>query len=1129
MTPTAAPPPDEPLRLASLRDLLVLDTPPEPLFDAITQMAARHCGTDIALISLIDANRQWFKACVGLPGVTETDRSIAFCAHAILQEGLMEVPDALDDPRFSDNPLVTDEPHIRFYAGAPLMLRNGACIGTLCVIDRQPRQLSPEQRDMLQQLANTAAEALQLRAHLLHENEGARHEFERALTEREARYRAIVEDQTELISLAHPDGTLTFVNTAYARWFGSTPERLIGKNFLLHVPPEERELVRAHLQRVLKSDGPLSSENAMMRPDGQRRWMTWTNRCVRNEQGDIIGVHSVGRDSTEAKRVEESLRRSEARLRSMYEATPAMLQSLDAQGRLISVSDTWLRKLGHARAAVIGRPFTDFMPITSERMFLDVLMPRLRDTGTGIGELQLRRADGQVIDISISSILERDINGEAWRAVSVLEDVTEQHRIQTELKANQERLAMATQANGIGIWELDAITQRLTWNPMMFEIYGVSRDEFQGQLQDWVSRVHPDDRDMALEAFRAALAGERLLDMDFRVCLPDGRVRSVMARATVFCDAQGQMQRILGVNYDITERKLMERELAEKHELLRVTLHSIGDAVITTDAHGRVQWLNPVAERMTGWHTEAARGQPLEHIFQIVNEHTREPEPSPVLRCLTDPDYSGQIDQTLLISRDGQEYGIEDSAAPIRDDAGQVLGVVLVFHDVTEQRRMGHEMRFRASHDELTGLINRTEFERALSEALNQAHQQDQHHALMYIDLDQFKLVNDACGHAVGDQLLCQVTQLLQTCVRNSDTLARLGGDEFGVILTRCTVEQAMRVAQSICDQMEEFRFTHEGRRFRVGASIGLVPLDKRWHTSDAVMQAADSACYAAKEAGRNRMHAWFDTDEALQARRGEMQWANRLEQALDEDRFVLFAQRIAPVKSTRQGLHCEVLIRLRDDEGRLIPPGAFLPAAERFHLAPRIDRWVVRHTLAALSAHADDLAAVDTIAINLSGQSVTDPSFQQHLSELLDQTRIDIRKLCLEITETAAITKLQDAADFIAAVRERGVRVALDDFGAGAASFGYLKALPVDYLKIDGQFIKNLVHDALDQATVRCFSEVARVLGLKTIAEFVEDEPTLWALRSLGVDHAQGYLVHKPEPLEQVLRSALILSSTST
>ena len=444
--------------------------------------------------------------------------------------------------------------------------------------------------------------------------------------------------------------------------------------------------------------------------------------------------------------------------------------------------------------------------------------------------------------------------------------------------------------------------------------------------------------------------------------------------------------------------------------------------------------------------------------------------------------------------------------------------MVLVFHDVTEQRRMGHEMSFRATHDELTGLVNRSEFETRLLRALHDSQQRDSAHALMYIDLDQFKLVNDACGHAVGDQLLRQVTELLNGCVRSRDTLARLGGDEFGVILEHCDVEQAERVAQKICDQMEEFRFVHDGRRFRIGTSIGLVPLDKRWSHGDAIMQAADTSCYAAKEAGRNRVHVWFDTDLTMHTRKGEMQWATRLEQALDEDRFLLYGQRIVPIRPTGEGLRCEVLIRLQDHDGSIIPPGAFLPAAERFQLASRIDRWVVRQVFALLASGDPALDAVHTLAVNLSGQSISDPAFQRYLLELIDSQPVDLGKLCFEITETAAITKLAEAGSFIQGMRRLGMRLALDDFGSGSSSFGYLKALQVDYLKIDGQFIKDVVHDPLDRAAVRCFCDVARVMGLKTVGEFVEDDPILQELLELGVDYAQGYLIHRPEPLGRLL-----------
>ena len=695
-----------------------------------------------------------------------------------------------------------------------------------------------------------------------------------------------------------------------------------------------------------------------------------------------------------------------------------------------------------------------------------------------------------------------------------------QDDVHAALHANQERLALATEVNEIGIWELSLTDGRLTWSDMMFRIFGLPPAQFTGRIEDWVRCIHPEDLDYTHRELMAAIKGHKPMDFDFRVRHPDGRVRYVYARATVFRDERGVATRVLGANYDVTERKLMERELAEKHELLRVTLHSIGDAVITTDAHGRVQWLNPVAERMTGWPTEAARDKPLAQVFHIVNENTREPEQSPVDRCLAEDIHIGEIDHTLLISRDGTEYGIQDSAAPIRDEDGKVLGIVLIFHDVTEQRRMGHEMSFRATHDELTGLYNRAEFDKRLGRVLAEAQQDGGTHALMYIDLDQFKLVNDACGHAVGDQLLCKVTAMLQGCVRSRDIVARLGGDEFGVILERCTVDQAHRVAQQICDQMEDFRFVHEERRFRIGTSIGLVPLDKRWNNTQAMMQAADSACYAAKEAGRNRVHAWYDTDQAMRSRRGEMQWASRLEQALDEDLFVLHAQRIVPLKKTSGDLHIEILLRLPDVAGIMMPPAAFLPAAERFHMSTRIDRWVLQQVLDWLARQEGrQLARIGTLSVNVSSHAICDPDFQRFAQDAMVASGVDPRKLCLEITEAATVTNLADASGFVGAMRERGVRIALDDFGAGASSFNYLKTLPVDYLKIDGQFIRDLAGSAIDQATLRCFCEVARILGIRTIAESVESAQVLDKLHQLGVDFAQGFLLHEPQPLSALMQ----------
>jgi diguanylate cyclase (GGDEF)-like protein len=432
-------------------------------------------------------------------------------------------------------------------------------------------------------------------------------------------------------------------------------------------------------------------------------------------------------------------------------------------------------------------------------------------------------------------------------------------------------------------------------------------------------------------------------------------------------------------------------------------------------------------------------------------------------------------------------------------------------------------MNYRASHDALTGCLNRSEFDAQLRRVLTRLSDDHNDSAVLFIDLDQFKLINDTCGHTAGDLLLQQVSKILSEAIRGSDILARLGGDEFGIILDHCPIDQARRVSQQICDRMNDFRFTHDDRRFRVGCSIGLVPVDARWENSNQLMQAADTACYAAKEAGRNRVHTWSDSDLALQVRQGEMNWAARIQQAIDEDRFVLFMQRVERIDRTgggMSGLHGEVLLRLPNAQGDLIAPGAFLPAAERFHMATRIDRWVFLKVADRL-ASMPDLTGIDSIAINLSGQSIGDRSFHRYVVEILGDVAFDRSKLCFEITETAAITNLPDAILFIEEMRRLGVRIALDDFGAGASSFGYLKSLPVDILKIDGQFIRDLTSDRLDAITVRCFHDVAKTMGISTVAECVETAEVMRALAEIGIDYAQGYYLHRPEALDNLLGSA--------
>ena len=425
------------------------------------------------------------------------------------------------------------------------------------------------------------------------------------------------------------------------------------------------------------------------------------------------------------------------------------------------------------------------------------------------------------------------------------------------------------------------------------------------------------------------------------------------------------------------------------------------------------------------------------------------------------------------------------------------------------------ESRHRADHDPLTGLLNRDSFGHCLQAALaTAAVKPTVPGALLCVDLDHFKIVNDTCGHAAGDRLLQQIADMLRQSVRKGDAVARLGGDEFAILLTSCSVDSALRLAEKICATFDDFRFVHGERRLKVGTSIGLAPLDGRWVDTATLLQAADACCYAAKQAGRNRVVTLREGQDEILERTGDAQCATRIERALDEDRFVLFGQRIAPLQAGRAEAKLELLLRMVDSDGSLIAPAAFIPIAERFHLMGRVDRWVLSHAIAWLRRLLD-CGAAPTVAVNLSGQSVGDRSFQRWAIEQFSAAGAAVcKRVILEITETAAITNLANAVSFMGQARELGLRTALDDFGAGASSFGYLKQLPLDYLKIDGQFVRDVLTDPLDAAAVRCFVDVARVVGLKTVAEFVESEVVMQRLAALGVDMAQGYHVHRPSPL---------------
>lgn len=658
-------------------------------------------------------------------------------------------------------------------------------------------------------------------------------------------------------------------------------------------------------------------------------------------------------------------------------------------------------------------------------------------------------------------------------------------------------------------------------NPHWQALFGYTLDEARGQPIE--ALIVPEDRRAEGSSLSRRVLEREFVQTETVRVRKDGtpvHVAVLGAPITIHANRIG----IYGIYADITARKLAEQALQHEKELAQVTLHAIGDAVVRTDARGIVEYMNPRAERLTGWTDAEARGRPLDEVFHIVHEKTRERMRSPVEECLRREEVIGVANHAVVIARDGTEYAIEDCAAPIRDRAGRIIGAVLVFRDVTERRRIAEEMAYQASHDSLTGLYNRHEFERRLQKLLAE-HRTSHRASLLYIDLDQFKVVNDTCGHRAGDELLRQLGRLMSARLHEGDMLARLGGDEFGLLLADCPVSRARGFAERLIADIRAFRFLWNGRLFTVGASVGIVEIGTTDDSVSALLAAADSACYAAKDRGRNRVRVFEHEDDELVRRQEEMNWVSRITHALEENRFELYQQAIVPLGGSHTGgVHREILLRLREPDGSLVLPQSFIPAAERYNLMPTLDRWVIERVFAGVHRHLarEGSECSDVFAINVSGTTLSDERFIAFVREQFVRHAIPPGAICFEITETAAIANLAEASSFIERMRAIGASIALDDFGSGLSSFAYLRKLTVDFLKIDGTFVRGIASDPVNAAMVESINRVGKVMGIRTVAEYVEDEATLARLREIGVDYVQGYGRHRPERWEQRFEHSL-------
>jgi diguanylate cyclase (GGDEF)-like protein/PAS domain S-box-containing protein len=547
-------------------------------------------------------------------------------------------------------------------------------------------------------------------------------------------------------------------------------------------------------------------------------------------------------------------------------------------------------------------------------------------------------------------------------------------------------------------------------------------------------------------------------------------------------------------------------------------MQSLGEAIVTTDIDGHLVYLNPAAEQLLGVSRAQAIGKLLEEVVGLVDENDRKLLSDPVKEAVGSGNgipHNLSRRAVLLGRSSGEERAIELAASPLRNDGGELVGAVILLHDVTELRGLHRQMSYQATHDALTGLVNRREFERRLDEAAEAARRGEASHMLCYLDLDRFKIVNDTSGHLAGDSMLREVAKLLREAVRDSDTVARLGGDEFGMLLVGCPLDKARQIADDVCRSIAAYRFAWHDRIFNIGVSIGLIEIGREAGTVEQLLAAADSACYTAKKEGAGRVSVYSARDEALARSTGEIEWLQKLQSALKEERFALYYQPIVSAYGADTvGPSMEVLLRMLDENGGEIAPLEFVAAAERYRLMASVDRWVVQTTLGALSRNAFQLAPDRSVAINISGQTLGDPLFLEFVVECLDRTGVDPDQVCFEIAESAVIGNMDNARRFVGVLHGMGCKFTIDDFGSGVASFSSLKNLPLDYLKLDGSFMRNLAKDSVSQTMVTAMIKLARTLNFKIIAEQVEDSAALDVARKMGVDFVQGFVIARPARL---------------
>ncbi|HYH61104.1 MAG TPA: EAL domain-containing protein [Solirubrobacterales bacterium] len=920
------------------------------------------------------------------------------------------------------------------------------------------------------------------------------------------------------ISITDPaTGILTSVNPAFARMHGGVPPDFIGKPLASVFTPESATRI-PKLTEEAHHTGYIAYESDHVRNDGSVFPVATEVMAARDDDGKLVYRLSWYDDLTETRRAEERRAAAEAELSLQAEITRNMAEGVvlvrTSDWKIVYVNRTFEGMFGYEPGELNGLP-VDVVNAPTDREPLQVaaeIQVALARSGSWSGRVKNLRKDGSTFWCAANiTNFEHSEHGEV--SVAVHTDITERISVEDALTRSESALQEAQAIAHIGSWEWDIPGDQITWSDELCRIFGVPEGVVPDSYEAYLECVHPEDRELVNDTVQGAYGNLAPYHFVHRVKWPDGTVRIVDSLGRVIADENGNPVRMLGTAQDVTELKLVEDARLEAEERFRRAFDdsAIGMALVSVEGEsaGRIIDANDAICTITGHPREALMCTSFESLIHPDDLS----EVTEGLRAVSAGHLATLQLEHRILAGAGDEQWVALSTSLVRGSDAQPLHRLVQVQDISERKRFEGQLRYMADHDSLTGLYNRRRFSQELERELTSARRYGTGGALLVIDLDNFKYMNDSAGHAAGDELIRAVANVLKAKLRATDYLARLGGDEFAVLLPHSSPEEAAQAAKAILDVIRDVSLTTEHGPRRTSASIGVAPFRdlSQGAGAEELLIEADIAMYDAKDAGRDRFVVFEPDRERQDALEQRLTWSNRIRKALDEERFVLHAQPICSLDPSSSEKRIELLLRMVDEGGDLIPPATFLYVAERFGMVEEIDRWVVRKAIELVAVEDQEV----TVDVNLSAKSIGSDEMVELIGAELERTGADPSRLVFEVTETAAIEQIDRAKKFARDLRSLGCGLAIDDFGSGFATFYYLKHLEFDFVKIDGEFISNLPSSSTDQLVVRSLVQIAKGMGKRTIAEFVQDDATVDLLTRLGVDYAQGFHLGRPGPID--------------